>query len=304
LSLLNNIFIANQHSIYGTNNDGSAFQCFTPRDAGNNTVLQIGSGLWIYRSGESSELITLNNSDLTVYKATTLNNGLFVNINNNTSTIATFDNGNNINFYGDLYAKKKIYIGVNDPGGGAGDNAYLEYAAVTGEQTVLRIVTNNDTNDNINLKPSGNVGINTDTPAYKLDVNGTLRVFGETTLNNKLTITSGGLTVTGTCSATSFNATSDYRIKENVINLTNKSSFTVDHLRPVTYTNKLSGKQDIGLIAHELQEHYPFLVSGEKDGLENQSVNYIGLIGILIKEIQELKEKVKTLESTQLFITK
>ena len=60
---------------------------------------------------------------------------------------------------------------------------------------------------------------------------------------------------------------------------------------------KKSGKQDIGLIAHELQEHYPFLVSGKKDGKEMQSVNYTGLIGVLIKEIQELKITVKELKS-------
>ena len=133
--------------------------------------------------------------------------------------------------------------------------------------------TNSTTYDNTHYKnyftirDDGNVGINTDSPAYKLDVTGTLRV-------------------TETATALSFNATSDYRIKENVLNLMNESKFTVDNLRPITYTNKLSGKQDIGLIAHELQEHYPFLVSGEKDGAENQSVNYIGLIGILIKEIK------------------
>jgi hypothetical protein len=50
------------------------------------------------------------------------------------------------------------------------------------------------------------------------------------------------------------------------------------------------------LIAHELQEYYPFLVEGEKDGEQTQSVNYIGLIGVLIKEIQELKKRVLDLE--------
>ena len=45
----------------------------------------------------------------------------------------------------------------------------------------------------------------------------------------------------------------------------------------------------MGFIAHELQEHYPFLVTGVKDGPETQSVNYIGLIGLLTKEIQQLK---------------
>ena len=101
----------------------------------------------------------------------------------------------------------------------------------------------------------------------------------------------------GQLQCVSFNATSDYRIKENVETL--NENMIVDNLRPVTYINKKSNKRDIGLIAHELQEHYPFLVSGKKDGTEMQSVNYNGLIGILIKEIQELKTRVKNLESNK-----
>jgi hypothetical protein len=89
-------------------------------------------------------------------------------------------------------------------------------------------------------------------------------------------------------------APSDYRIKENVTLLNN--SYVVDELIPVTYTNKLTERQDMGLIAHELQEVYPFLVHGDKDGKEYQSVNYTGLIPLLIKEVKELKEKVKKIE--------
>jgi hypothetical protein len=59
--------------------------------------------------------------------------------------------------------------------------------------------------------------------------------------------------------------------------------------------NKNTNKQDIGLIAHELQEHYPFLVNGEKDGEKHQTVNYIALISLLIKEVQDLKRKLATI---------
>jgi len=83
---------------------------------------------------------------------------------------------------------------------------------------------------------------------------------------------------------------SDYRIKDNVVSLPD-CSFVVDPLRPVYYRNKLTNKQDIGLIAHEVQEHFPFLVSGEKDGETTQSVNYTSLIGLLIHEIQQLKQE-------------
>ena len=108
-------------------------------------------------------------------------------------------------------------------------------------------------------------------------------------------IVSGGVGIAKSCYALTFNSSSDYRIKENIQNL--DESFNVDKLRPVTYTNKNTKKQDIGFIAHEVQEEFPYLVSGEKDGEEMQSLNYIGLIGVLVKEIQELKKRVHILEN-------
>jgi hypothetical protein len=85
-------------------------------------------------------------------------------------------------------------------------------------------------------------------------------------------------------------------LKTNIIDL-DLLDYNTDNLRPVTYTYTPTDKINIGLIAHELQEYYPFLVEGEKDGTNHQSVNYIGLISVLIKEIQELKKRVTYLES-------
>jgi hypothetical protein len=95
----------------------------------------------------------------------------------------------------------------------------------------------------------------------------------------------------GDVESVSYNAVSDYRVKENVVPL--NASFTVDMLNPVTYNLKSSGKQDIGFIAHEVQEFYPYLVNGVKDGPETQSLNYNGLIGILTKEIKDLKKEMR-----------
>jgi len=103
-----------------------------------------------------------------------------------------------------------------------------------------------------------------------------------------------GITCSGNIYSSKFYATSDYRIKENIIPL--NDTYHVSNLNPVTYKNKISGKQDIGFIAHELQEYYPFIVSGEKDGETMQSINYTSLIPILIKEVQTLKLEVKTLK--------
>ena len=95
-------------------------------------------------------------------------------------------------------------------------------------------------------------------------------------------------------SSVGFNALSDHRIKEHVTTL--DETFKVDYLNPVTYHNIKTNKQDIGLIAHELQEHYPELVNGEKDGENFQTVNYIGLVPILINEIKNIKNNIMKLE--------
>jgi len=58
----------------------------------------------------------------------------------------------------------------------------------------------------------------------------------------------------------------------------------------------LAKREDIGFLAHEVQEHYPYLVSGEKDGQDYQALNYSGIIGILVKDVQECKAEIKRLK--------
>jgi acyl-[acyl carrier protein]--UDP-N-acetylglucosamine O-acyltransferase len=72
--------------------------------------------------------------------------------------------------------------------------------------------------------------------------------------------------------------------------------YSVDGLRPVFYFNTMTNKDSIGFIAHEVQEKIPFLVDGIKDGQEIQRLNYEGLIGILVNEVQKLQK-----ENTKLF---
>jgi hypothetical protein len=102
------------------------------------------------------------------------------------------------------------------------------------------------------------------------------------------------LDICGNLVAGSYASLSDYRIKTNIMAL--DETYTVDKLRPVKYFQTHINREKYGLIAHELQEIYPFLVNGEKDGEQLQSVNYTGLIPILIKEIQILKERLRMLE--------
>jgi hypothetical protein len=122
----------------------------------------------------------------------------------------------------------------------------------------------------------GNVGIGNPDPQFTLDI-------------------SGVTYISGTVYSTYFITTSDYRVKENLRPL--DASFNVDKLRPLHYRNTLSNKEDLGFIAHEVQEVYPYLVDGVKDGTRNQSLNYTGLIAVLVKEMQELKQRVLNLEN-------
>jgi len=103
------------------------------------------------------------------------------------------------------------------------------------------------------------------------------------------------LDICGNLVAGSYATSSDYRIKTNIVEL--DETYTVDKLRPVKYFQTQINREKYGLIAHELQEHYPDLVIGEKDGTELQRVNYTGLIAILINEIKRMKRELTELET-------
>ena len=104
------------------------------------------------------------------------------------------------------------------------------------------------------------------------------------------------MTVTGDFASNPPLSASDYRIKTNIQEL--DETHTIDKLRPVTYYQTQMKKNAIGFIAHELQEHYPELVEGEKDGDKMQSVNYTGILAILINEIKQLKQNIKDTRNT------
>jgi hypothetical protein len=131
--------------------------------------------------------------------------------------------------------------------------------------------------------PGSYVGIGKFLPGqgYRLDVSGNMR------------ISTGGLFVSGTGTFTSRTTWSDYRIKENVVPLSEK--YTINNLNPVGYYNQLSSKQDIGFIAHEVQEVFPDLVVGDKDAENYQTINYIPMFALLVKEVKEMKREIEEL---------
>jgi hypothetical protein len=91
---------------------------------------------------------------------------------------------------------------------------------------------------------------------------------------------------------------SDYRLKENVTNF-NDGLNKINALRPVSFTWKETGKDDIGFIAHELQAVVPECVNGDKDGMFEETPQYqlvfpapAQMIANLVSAIKELNAKV------------
>ena len=70
--------------------------------------------------------------------------------------------------------------------------------------------------------------------------------------------------ITTSATATAYNTSSDYRLKDNQQPLTGSGEF-IDALAPKTWEWKADGSKGVGFIAHEVQEVSPTSVVGEKD---------------------------------------
>ena len=99
------------------------------------------------------------------------------------------------------------------------------------------------------------------------------------------------VSISGTCQATNFNTTSDINVKENVVTFENALD-VVSELRGVRFDWKETHSPSVGVIAQELEEVLPELVTGTNP----KTVNYNGIIGVLIEAIKELKDEVQTLK--------
>ena len=108
------------------------------------------------------------------------------------------------------------------------------------------------------------------------------------------TITVTNLTASQTVQAADFNSTSDENLKTNIQTI-ESSLDTLQQLRGVTFDWKGNNKPSIGVIAQELEQVLPQLVT---DG-DPKTVNYNGLIGVLIEAVKELSAEVQELKRTK-----
>jgi hypothetical protein len=96
---------------------------------------------------------------------------------------------------------------------------------------------------------------------------------------------------TGTLNATELNSTSDINLKENIRPIENPLD-KVLQINGVEFDWKESKQSSLGVIAQEIEKVFPSLVKTA----ENKSVNYNGLIGVLIEAVKEQQEQINTLK--------
>ena len=110
-------------------------------------------------------------------------------------------------------------------------------------------------------------------------------------------------TIATSGSATAYNTSSDYRLKENILPIQGAADI-VKAMQPVTYTFKADSTDwHDGFLAHELQELHPRAVTGSKDAVDEdgnpdyQGVDYSKLTPILTAALQEALNKIDALEA-------
>jgi hypothetical protein len=201
-----------------------------------------------------------------------------------------------------------------------GNNARVRFRAVgagggSGYGGDFRISTraaNNAWNtDVLVVDSSGNLSVGATTPLNSVRIfaersGGSVAGFNRTTSDgtNVLFYREGSIVgdVSVTTTGTTFNSTSDYRLKESVAPLSGGLS-RVNALKPSVYKWKSNGSDGEGFLAHELAEVVPAAVNGEKDAVNEdgtikaQSIDMSRIVPILVAAIKELTAEVNALKN-------
>ena len=96
-------------------------------------------------------------------------------------------------------------------------------------------------------------------------------------------------------SSTSYNTSSDYRLKEDVQAMSGATD-RLKELKPVNFAWKVDGSRVDGFLAHEAQEVVPESVSGSKDGMKTEKYEVSAATGDIYTPAVEAVEGVEAVE--------
>ena len=104
----------------------------------------------------------------------------------------------------------------------------------------------------------------------------------------------GDATFVGSLTCVNVNSTSDINLKKDIEVITDGTNL-IKQLNGVKFTWKKNDEKSVGVIAQEVEKVLPELVS-EKEDTGEKSVNYSGLIGVLIEAVKEQQNQINDLK--------
>jgi len=256
-----------------------------------------GSGTANTLEGEST--LTFDGSDLSVGIAT-----------------PTFTNGNGLHL-NSVSDNLRLHLTNTATGTASGDGADIAVGSdgalniINKENAVTRLYTNNTTR--MTIDASGNFLFNcTSAPngsvhGISIEADNELLISTDSTsadtivrfFNDNGQV--GKIETNG--SSTSYDTTSDYRLKEN-INYDFDATTRVKQLKPARFNFIADADTTLdGFIAHEVTTIVPEAISGEKDAVDSegnidpQGIDQSKLVPLLTKALQEAITKIETLEA-------
>jgi hypothetical protein len=191
--------------------------------------------------------------------------------------IGTTDATSKLTVAGDL-----LVTGIITASAFSGD-ASVAQLNVSGIATLGVTSATNLTAQQLNVSGITTLGVTSTTNLTSQQLN----VSGITTLG---ILTVGNIYSSGIITATDFNSASDINLKENIQKIDNPIGKIIK-IDGVRFDWKSDNKPSMGVIAQNIAEVLPELVSGE----ESKTVNYNGIIGLLIECVKTQQEQIDEL---------
>jgi len=100
---------------------------------------------------------------------------------------------------------------------------------------------------------------------------------------------------------TSWQSNSDINLKEKIITIPDVLE-NLDNFRAVEFTWKHNQNRDLGVIAQEIEQSYPLLVSTDNDGIKGVAYSRVGVIALqaakeLKAENEDLRQEIENLKA-------
>jgi len=293
----------------------------TNTGSGNATAIRLGNNSNVFKisyGGSADHLQFIDGGNLTVMTLTNSNNRVGIGTESPESKlhVETTSGGGviqigrdtgaaqyqYINFGGNVAGDDAWQVGRSSNSGGLGGNGAFYIYDLKNSATRLSV----DTSGNLLVGATSAFGIITAQAAAGNNV-ATLQSAGATAGTRFIRFDINGSTevgsITYTGSATAYNTSSDYRIKENITEITDGIT-RIKSLKPSRFNFISNADQTVdGFVAHEVSDIVPEAITGEKDAVDDegnpeyQGIDQSKLVPLLTAALQEAITKIETLET-------